>query len=142
MRAGQRQLGGVEGRRLVEGENPEGLEAARPLDGLDDDPGALVGGLVAVPPQAGHVQEHDRQAVVRHDEAEALGDVEPLDPAADLDQLERPIPGRILSCLAVGGADGLRLPLRSVRAGTVIVGHEQTQRRIGPAILNEKITPS
>ena len=98
---------------LVEGDDPERLQPARPLHGLDHDAGALVGGLIAVPAQAGHVQEHIRHAVVRHDEAEALRDVEPLDAAADLDEVERALPRNVLRRLLRLPSVGLRLSLRS-----------------------------
>ncbi len=85
---------------FVEGNDPEGLQAAGPLHRLDDDPRALVGDLVAVAAQAGHVEKDVGQAVIRQDEAEALGHVEPLDPTADLDQIQRRLRGRILRDLA------------------------------------------
>ena len=112
----------------------ERLQAARPLHGLDHDARALVRGLEPVPAQAGDVEEHVRHAVVRHDEAEALGHVEPLDAAADLDELERTLSRR--SPAPPRGAElpaDSVCPFDSVRAGTVIVGHEQTRTRIAPA---------
>ena len=58
------------------------------------------------------MEEHVRQAVVGNDEAEALGDVEPLDPAADLNELERTVSADVLRRLATG-VERLRLPLGS-----------------------------
>ena len=67
--------------RLVHRDDAEGLQALGPLQHLADDARALIGGLEAVAAQAGHVQQHVRHAVVGNDEAETLGDVEPLDDA-------------------------------------------------------------
>jgi hypothetical protein len=47
-----------------------------------------MGSLEAVAPEAGHVQEHIRETVIRDDEAEAFGNVEPLDPTGHLDDLD------------------------------------------------------
>jgi hypothetical protein len=74
--------------RFVERDDPERLQAARPLRRLDHDARPLMGGLVAVPAQARDVQENIRHAVVGQDESEPLGDVEPLDAAAHLDKVE------------------------------------------------------
>ena len=52
-----------------------------------DYPRAFVGGLEAVAAQAGHVQQHVRHAVVGNDEAEALGDIEPLDDTGNLNEV-------------------------------------------------------
>src|SRR5829696_3406312 len=96
----------MERRRLVERDDAECLQAARPLHGLDHDAGTLVGGLVAVPAQARDVEEHVRHAVVGNDEPEALADVEPLDAAADLDEIERlarHLSPKGLTTLAVAG---------------------------------------
>ena len=41
------------------------------------------------------MQKDVRHAVVRHDEAEALGDVEPLDAAADLNEFERVVARKV-----------------------------------------------
>jgi hypothetical protein len=48
------------------------LVALRPLDALDDDAGALIGGLEAVASEHGDVQQHVRPAIVGNDEAVAL----------------------------------------------------------------------
>src|SRR6266545_3959932 len=67
-------------------------ELARPQFGdavapqrLDDNPGAFVGGLETVAPQARDMQENIRQPVVWHDETVSLGYVKPFDDAAELD---------------------------------------------------------
>jgi hypothetical protein len=73
---------------------------ARALRRLDHDARPLMGDLVAVPAQAGDVQQHVGHAVVRHDEAEAFGDIEPFDAAADLNEIQGPV-GR--GILASGG---------------------------------------
>ena len=101
--------GRVLGGRLVHREDAEGLQAAGPGQRLDDDAGAFIGRLVAVAPQAGHVQQHVGPAVVGDDEAEALGDVEPLDGTDDLDDIEaglgRTVGARLLAC-ALDLSDG------------------------------------
>src|SRR4051812_42215399 len=86
-----------------------------------------MGGLKTVAAQAGDVQEDIGHAVVRHDEAEALGDVEPLDPSADLDEGDRPF--RLLSPRSLNRCAG---PARPQWIGLVIVGHERTHKRIAP----------
>ena len=63
--------------------------ALRPLQHLGDHARAFIGGLEAVAAQAGHVQENVRAAIVRHDESIALGDIEPLDDAGELDDGRR-----------------------------------------------------
>ena len=54
-----------------------------------DDARALIGGLEAVAAQARDVQQHVGHAIVRNDEAVALGDIEPFDDAGDLDDARR-----------------------------------------------------
>ena len=78
----------MQGRRLIEGDHPERLPTPRPFHRLHDDARALAGGLEAVAPQAGDVQQDVRRAIVGHDEAETLGDVEPLDAAGHFDEVE------------------------------------------------------
>jgi hypothetical protein len=77
--------------RLVHGEDAKRLQALRPLQGFADDAGAFIGGLVAVAAQTGHVEQNVPRAAVRHDEAVALRDVEPLDDADHLDDIRRAV---------------------------------------------------
>ena len=77
------------GSGFVHREDAEGLQPTGPGQSLAHDAGALIGGLVAVAPQAGDVQQHILHAVVGHDEAETLGNVEPLHHTGDLDKLDR-----------------------------------------------------
>ncbi|MNS53869.1 hypothetical protein D3C72_866390 [compost metagenome] len=87
MGAHRGQLRGVNGGRLIHGENAESLETAiAPLD-EGDDARAFEDSLVTVAAQAGDVQQHILRAVIRHDEAETLGDIEPLHDAGDLGQV-------------------------------------------------------
>src|SRR4051812_460784 len=72
-------------RGFVHRENSERLQAARTLEHLHHNARAFVGDLIAVPPQAGHVQENVGHSVVGGYEAEAFGDLEPLDDARELD---------------------------------------------------------
>ena len=53
------------------------------------------------------MQQDVRQAVVRHDEAIALGDIEPLDDAGELDDLVAVIVGDVATCLRVQAPDPL-----------------------------------
>src|ERR1041385_2433886 len=46
-----------------------------------DDPCALIGGLIAVTAQAGHMQKDVRHSVVGDDEPKSLRNIEPLDDA-------------------------------------------------------------
>ncbi len=89
MGARHREFGRMKRRRFVEGYHTQGLQAARTLHGLDDDVRALVGGLKTVSSQACDVQKDIRQAVIRNDESETLGDIEPFDSPAHLDDFER-----------------------------------------------------
>ena len=73
---------------FVHRENAEGLETTGTRQRFADDARALVGGLVAVAAKAGHVQQHIGPAIVGNDEAEALADIEPLDGADNLDDIE------------------------------------------------------
>jgi hypothetical protein len=100
----------MQGRRFIEGQDPEGLKSARTLDGLDHDAGSLVRGLVSVPAEAGHMEQDVREAIVRHDEAEPLGHVEPLDVSADLNELERILLGDRTRLLPSTGVEGGLLP--------------------------------
>ena len=89
---------------LVERDDAERLQAARALRRLDDDARAFMGDLVAVAAKAGDVQEHVRHAAVRHDEAEALRDVEPFDAAGDFDEVQRPFRRGLLVASGVDGS--------------------------------------
>ena len=73
---------------FVHREDAEGLETTGTVQRFADDARALVGGLVAVAAKAGHVQQNIGPAIVGNDEAKALADVEPLDGADDLDDIE------------------------------------------------------
>jgi hypothetical protein len=95
MGARQGQFGWMQGGRFVQRDNPEGLQPAGTLHSLDYDPRALVGDLVAVPAQARDMEKNVGQTIVGQDETEALGDIEPLDAAAYLNDIQ----GRI--CIAI-----------------------------------------
>ncbi|QTK78354.1 hypothetical protein AT6N2_C0451 [Agrobacterium tumefaciens] len=87
MGAHRRQLRGVNGGRLVHGENAERLKAAvAPLD-EGDNARAFKDCLVTVATQAGDVQEHILCAIIGHDEAKTLGDIEPLYNTGDFGQV-------------------------------------------------------
>jgi hypothetical protein len=77
------------------------------------------------------MEENVRHAVIRYDEPEALGDIEPLDAAADLDQLKGALRRNVLDRIAAA-VEGLNLALPVISAGTKIVRHEETQSRITP----------
>src|SRR6266545_87170 len=85
MRAWRWQLRWMDRCRFIHRDDAERLQAARPLQHLDDNPGAFVGGLETVAPQARDMQENIRQPVVWHDETVSLGYVKPFDDAAELD---------------------------------------------------------
>ena len=85
---------------LIERYDAEGLETARALDSLDDDSRPLIGDLVAAASETGHMEENVGHAVIGQDEAEAFGHIEPLDPAAHLDEIERRIRSGVLRDLA------------------------------------------
>jgi hypothetical protein len=80
VRAGGR-LGRVRGGGIVERKHAEGLVTASTLNDLANDARAFLRGLESVAPQAGHMQQNVRHAIVRNDEAITLGDIEPLDDA-------------------------------------------------------------
>ena len=107
MGARRRKLSRVDRGRLVHRDDAEGLQALRPLQHLAHDARALVCGLEAVAAQAGNVQQHVRQAVIRNDEAVALGNVEPLDGAAEFDHargLVGEIANKIVQCVTGPGS--------------------------------------
>ncbi len=85
----------MDGGRLIHGEDLEGLIAA--LAALDqrDDARTFENCLVTVAAQARDMQQNVLHAVVRHDEAETLGDVEPLDDTGDFDEIDG-IPGQLV----------------------------------------------
>jgi hypothetical protein len=138
----QRELGRVKRRRLVKGENPKGLQTPGALNRLDQDPRSFVCGLVAVAPQAGHMEQNIGHAVVRDYEAETFGHIEPFDPAADLDKLESALLLGRLSNLAAALIKGGILLSETERIGAVIASHEITQTRIMNPILKKRITSS
>jgi hypothetical protein len=88
------------------------------------------------------MQENIGQTVIGHDEAEALGDIEPLDAAADLNEFQGVLFRRCLGYLAATLIERGILPLEIERVRAVIASHEITQTRIKNPILNEKITSS
>jgi hypothetical protein len=47
--------------------------------------GPFIGRLIAAGPKAGDVQQHVSQAIIWHDEAISLGDIEPLDGPGDFE---------------------------------------------------------
>jgi len=84
-------------RGFIHGNNAEGLEPAGAIERLHNDARTLIGRLIAIPPKAGHVQQHIGAASVRHDKAEALACVKPLDGPDDFYDVE--VGGRILEIL-------------------------------------------
>ena len=89
MGARWRHLRGMDRGRLVHREDAEGLQPFRPRQRLPPPRARLrrLSGTVAA--QAGHVQQDIRHAVVRHDEAESLRHIEPLDDTGKLDEICR-----------------------------------------------------
>src|SRR5262245_44213907 len=85
MGARRRHLRRMHRSRFVHGQDAEGLQAARALEHFRHHARTLVSSLETVAAQAAHVQKNIGHAVVGNDEAKALGDVEPLDRAAELD---------------------------------------------------------
>ena len=83
--ARRRHLRGMHRSRLVHGEDAERLQAARPLQHLDHHARALIGDLMPIATQTGHVQEDVGHPIVGNDESVTLGDVEPFDDAGELD---------------------------------------------------------
>src|SRR5215831_15947401 len=79
----------MNGRRLVHGNDAEGLQSLGTLQHLTQNPSTLIGGLVAVAAQTSHVQKYVRHPVVRDDESEALGDIEPLNDTAQFNEIGR-----------------------------------------------------
>src|SRR5215831_20037905 len=79
----------MNGRRLVHGNDAEGLQSLGTLQHLTQNPSTLIGGLVAVAAQTSHVQKYVWHPVVRDDESEALGDIKPLNDTAQLDEIGR-----------------------------------------------------
>ena len=77
MSAGRGHLRGMARRGFIHGNNAEGLEPAGAIERLHNDARTLIGRLIAIPPKAGHVQQHIGAASVRHDKAEALACVKP-----------------------------------------------------------------
>ena len=61
------------------------------LYAFDDQPRALISGLIAVAPEHCDVQQNVRPTIVGNDETVALRCVEPFDDAGDFDQIGRGI---------------------------------------------------
>ena len=110
----RRHLRRMNRRRFIHGDDAERLQAFGARQHLADDARALIGGLVAVAAQAGHMQKHVAHAIVGHDEAITLGHVEPFDDAGHFNDLRRgligeidlrPKPHRYLSFDSVRGHD-------------------------------------
>src|SRR5205814_8640392 len=72
MRSGRRHLRRMYRRRLVHREDAKSLQALGPLQNLADNARTFIRGLIAVAPQAGHVEKNVRQAVVGDGEPVAL----------------------------------------------------------------------
>ena len=92
-----RLFGRMDRGRFVHRQDAERLHALRPRQRLADDARAFVGCLISVAAQAGDVQQHVGAAIVGNDESITLGDVKPLDDAADLDHRRRFIGKRLES---------------------------------------------
>ena len=85
------QLGGMGGCRFIDREDAIDLQALRAGSDFANDASPLWRLLEAVTTQHRHVQENIRSTTVWHDEAVALGHVEPLDGTGHLVQFERPV---------------------------------------------------
>jgi len=109
--------------RVVHREDTKGLQALGTLQRLDDDPGALIGGLIAVAAQARDMHQHIRHAIIRNDEAESLRYIEPLDHAGDLDDASSRIANQIAE--RFGFSETCRRPFGPNR----IRRHEDARRR-------------
>jgi hypothetical protein len=72
---------------LVHRNDPERLIAFCALHALNHQSRAFIGGLVAVAPKHGDMQQHVGPAIVRNDEAVSLGSVEPFDDAGYFDKV-------------------------------------------------------
>ena len=79
--------------RFGDRDHPEHLKAALAPLRLGDDPRAFANGREPVAPQHRDMDENVGLAAVRHDEAVALGGVEPFDAAGDFDQPDRALVG-------------------------------------------------
>ncbi len=89
MGAYRRQLRGMNRGRLIHRKDLESLVAALATLDEGNDARSLEDRLVTVAAQAGYVQENILHAIVRNDEAEAFGDVEPLDDTGDFNKIDR-----------------------------------------------------
>src|SRR5262249_44116819 len=87
--ARRRHLRGMNGRRLVHGNDAKGLQSLGTLQNLAENPSTLIGGLETVAAQTSHVQKYVWHSVVRDDESEALGDIEPLNDTAQFNEIGR-----------------------------------------------------
>src|SRR5947209_13304922 len=88
-------------RRLVHRDDAQNLEAFWPPLRLTDDMRALGRGRISVAAQHRHVQENVGKVHVRNNETIALRNVEPLDPAADLDEIETGLLAMFLTALEI-----------------------------------------
>jgi hypothetical protein len=88
------------------------------------------------------MEQNIGHAVVRDNEAETFGHIEPFDPAADLDKLESALLRGRRSNLAAALIKGGILLSETERIGAVIASHEITQTRIMNPILKKRITSS
>jgi hypothetical protein len=89
MRSRHWQLGRMKRRRFVERNDPKRLQAARALHRFDDNSRAFIGSLKAVAPETGDVKKNVGQSAIGNYKPKPLGDVEPLDSPAHLDDVER-----------------------------------------------------
>ena len=88
MRALLLHFGRMHGGGRIHRQHAKGLHAALALLGKADDARAFERGLETVAPEAGDVEEDVADlAAIGQDEAVALGDVEPLDRAGNLDEI-------------------------------------------------------
>ena len=106
VRPRRRHLSRVLGGRIVHRQDAEGLQSAGPGQCFDDDARPLIGGLVAVAPEAGHMQENIGAAIIGYDEAEPLGHVEPLDRPHHLDDIEIGVTA-VVGCRVLSARTGL-----------------------------------
>lgn len=83
-----RKLRWVNTSAFVNAQDPEGLHALGSPEHLTMNASPLISGLVAASPEAGDMEQHVSQAVVRHNETISFGGVEPLDRACNLEHLE------------------------------------------------------
>src|SRR5579883_736228 len=125
MGAGRLQLGRMDRSRFVHRNDPEDLQALGARHRLANDARAFMGCLKSIPAQRRHMQQDIGQAVIGNDEPITFGDIEPLDPTCDLDQLKICCPG----LLCAGSKIDAPLALRRLK----LVG---AQRTSSPELVN------